>query len=62
MKQAGTCSVETSKLGQSGGLPVVSEDLADIWPILGGLGSKEFIVYCADIDNFMLKVCVGITC
>lgn len=54
MKQAGTCSLETSKLGQSGGLPVVSEHLADIWLVLGGLGSLVYIgVYCADIDHLI---------
>lgn len=48
MKQAGTCSLETSKLGQSGGLPVVREDLADIWLLLGGLTFLEFLVYYAE--------------
>lgn len=48
MKQAGTCSLETSKLGQSGGLPVVREDLADIWLLLGGLVFLEFLVYYAE--------------
>lgn len=50
MKQAGTCSLETSKVGQSGGLPVVREDLADIWLIPEGLSSLEFSAYRADID------------
>lgn len=54
MKQAGTCSLGTSKLGQSGELSVVSEDLADIWLILGGLSAPEFLVYFPDIDNFFL--------
>lgn len=48
MKQAGTSSLETSKLGQSGGLPVVREDLADFCRLLGGLVSLEFLVYGAD--------------
>lgn len=53
-KAAGTRSLETNKLGQSGRLLVVNEDLADIWLILEASATWSiFLVYCADIDHFV---------